>query len=673
MLNRPVNMDRIFSFLNVLKIISDVESFRKWLRDYHQIDDDSSVLDGYAFFVEVVNSNLIDSFCLSSAFDLEEDIIYTRAKYVGVYIDEIPNTCEKTVFLKNLWNTFKNIDEQSSWKKIKVYWENTANLFLIFDKIYDEYTIHTTSIDKDFSLKAATAFYTYIFLNDTNRGKPHTYPAPVLKNKLNRELLEKSYVGYVLCLQYLWYVLLGKEEFEKSSLTSLHKAFEKYHDKLDKKHPLFPFLDEQYDDKTLTSLIKWKSLDCFFSVIKSEIIEPLENEIGESYFRKGLLTLNSTFDTSNLSDLLSKNNLQNPDYLSNDTNIESKIKKLDYHFLWEMFFKIDCHQIILDGATPFVELLIGAVGKNKLFNIEDKIELLRIKHPAIGKTKFDYTYAILVESYSNFSDYSVWYVFFDCATDYSGFGGTLHQNIELFLEKYEKEDAINVRDITIEKDFFEKYLDQGILSAITRIRNEAEGILENTRGTPLEKIAYEVNKEIKQWNIESQEALMQNIENLVFVLKSNVPQNSENDFIFDKIKEIELSKDVIKHYSIISLIIPLLIKINMDEKLDSIDKKITDIDFKIDGLVNTNTILEYVIESLLIVKNGMPEFNDQINDVLTDITDKSNSTEQKLKISIPIIPTLVAYEFEKDVSDIVSKRIKQLDKLKIKLREYYKW
>ncbi|HML25921.1 hypothetical protein [Methanomethylovorans sp.] len=73
------------------------------------------------------------------------------------------------------------------------------------------------------------------------------------------------------------------------------------------------------------------------------------------------------------------------------------------------------------------------------------------------------------------------------------------------------------------------------------------------------------------------------------------------------------------------------------------------------------------------VKNEIPELNNQINEVLVNISDKSKSTEQKLKISIPIIPTLVVYEFEKDVSDLISKRIRQLDKLKIRLREQYKW
>lgn len=666
-------MDRIFSFFNLLKIISDIDSFRKWISDYHQIKDDSHLLEGYIFFVEVLINDLIESFCLSSAFDLEEDHVYSRARFVGVYIDDIPNTCEKVIFIKNIWNKFRLIEKQSSWKTTKNYWDSVDDLFHTFYLIYDKFTIAAKNTDKDFALKVASIFYTYIFLNDTSRGQPHTYPSIILKNNQTHTNLDKSYIGYVLCLQYVWYVLLGEDDFEKSSLKALHQASDTYSNKIPKKRPIFHFGTKRFDERQYPSLIKWKSLDCFFPIVKSEIIEPLEKEIYEGVFRDGLLIIKRPFEKSNLSNLLLVNNIHNPDYIQNDSTSELKTKRLDYYFLWERFFKIDCNQIVLDGATPFINLLIGAVGKNRYCNNDWRIEILRIKHPAIGKSKFDYTYAILIESSSNISDYSVWYVFFDCATDYSGFGGSIHHNIELFLEKYETEKVINVREIIVNKDFFEKYIDQGILSTITRIRNEAEGVFENAKGTPLENIAYEVNKEIKQWGIGSQDDLRTNIDNLLFVLKSNIPRNPENEIIFEKIKEIELTKDITKHYSIISLIIPLMIKLNMNDKLDTIDKKIDLIELKIDDLSTSKAVLDFIIESLEIFKKEIPELNNQINDVLMNISDNSKSTEQKLKISIPIIPTLVVYEIEKDVSELISKRIRQLDKLKIELREQYKW
>lgn len=664
-------MDKIVSFINILKIISDSDGFRKWMRQYHNIEDDSFLLDGYKFFTEVVVSDLIESFHSSSAFGLEDDITYYRAHFVGVNVDDIPNTSEKIIFIKNVWNRFQEIDNSSSWDEIKLFWQNIYELFLIFDSIHSENIICTKDIDKELALKATTMFYTYIFLIDTRKGKPFTYPASILKNKLSPEFMEKSYDGYIFCLQYVWYALMGKVQFEKSSLKMLHNAFDIYSQNIED-YEKSPLSFEYHDNQTSLALIKWKSIDYFFSIIKEEIIKPLEKDTGLNLSEGDILILDDDFDKTKLGFLLSPSNLPNPDYINDENTNASKIKQLDYYFLWQMFFKMDCQQIIVDGAVAFTDLLIGAVQKNRHFKNEDKIQVLRIKHPVIGSKGFDYTYAILIESYAIFSDYSVWYVFFDCATDYSGFGGSLHQSIELFINRYLKENAIEIKELTIEKDFFEDYLDKGILSSITRIRNESEGILGNTKGTPLENIAYEVNKEIRQWN-GSQDSLKQNVDNLIFVLKANIPKNLDNEIILKKIEEIELTNDVAKHYSIISLIIPLLLKVNMEEKLDSIDKKIDDISLKVEELTNSHDILEFIIQNLEIIKNEIPELNNQINAALSEISDKSKSTEQKLKFSIPIIPTLVTYELEKDVPDIISKRIRALDELKIKLRKLYKW
>ncbi|MDA0525171.1 hypothetical protein [Methanococcoides alaskense] len=662
-------MDRIFSFLNILKIISNTDGFRNWINQYHQIEEDSFLLDGYNFFIEVVTSDLLESLHLSSAFDLEDDMTYYRAQFVGVNIDDIPNTSEKTVFIKNIWNNLKEIENASSWDDIKCYWQNNHDFFSIFDSIYRNNIICTKDIGKDLVLNATSIFYNYIFLNDTERGKPHTYPASILKNKMSPELMEKSYYGYIFCLQYVWYVLLGEEQFEICSLTELHRAYEKFSKNVIEDYEHDPF-GIDYSDAELSALIKWESIDYFFPIIKSEIIEPLEDNIGINLSKNSILVLDGTFNKKVLSFLLSPKKLSNPDYMSSSDN-ESKIKKLDSYFLWQMFFKMDCKQIIIDGAAVFTDLLIGAVEKNKYYEVEDKIQILRIKHPSIDLGRFDYSYAILIESYSTFSDYSVWYAFFDCATDYSGFGGSLQQNIELFINENLEKNLIDVTEFTIEKEFFENYLDKGILSSITRIRNESEGILENAKGTALEHVACEVNRQIKQWTIGNQVTLKQNINNLIFILKENIPKNRDNENILKKIDEIELTNDVSNHYSIISLLIPQLLKLNLEEtvqQLNSIDKKIDGVNLKVDELTNNHEALDFIIQNLEIIKNEIPELSTQINDVLDGFIDKSKSTEQKLKFSIPIIPTLIAYEIEKEVPKDISKRIRELIKLNNKLR-----
>jgi hypothetical protein len=45
------DVGQIFSFIDILKISSNVGEFRKWLKEYHKIEDDSQIFDGYKFFI----------------------------------------------------------------------------------------------------------------------------------------------------------------------------------------------------------------------------------------------------------------------------------------------------------------------------------------------------------------------------------------------------------------------------------------------------------------------------------------------------------------------------------------------------------------------------------------------------------------------------------------------
>lgn len=62
----------------------------------------------------------------------------------------------------------------------------------------------------------------------------------------------------------------------------------------------------------------------------------------------------------------------------------------------------------------------------------------RFKHPVTGVPGCDYSYGIRNQAFGSFgfTDYSGWLIFFDCATDYSGFGASLHGQAEVFIEKF---------------------------------------------------------------------------------------------------------------------------------------------------------------------------------------------------------------------------------------------
>ena len=666
------DVNRVFSFYNVLKIISNLDKYREWVKSYHQIEDDSFLVDGYKFFTEVVISNLLDAFHECSAFDFEDDMAYYRANSVGVYIHDIPNTSEKTIFVKNLWNRLKSINEQSSWDDIANYWTNAQDVFTLFDSIFLEDVIPGKIPNKNLALKIVTILDIHIHFNDLSRGVPFAYPMPLLETDFSDERLNKSFNGYSFCLQYLWYVLLGREKFESTCLKRLHQSTELYTqeaiEELKNESHLFDDLIERFsvinerepsDISVSPTQVKWKCLDRFFESINEEIVGPLENEYNIQPF-DAMLLLKESFNKNKLSLLLRRDTVSTPEYLLDNSTPELKVRMLDSYFYWEMIYKLDCHQVIRDGISAFNALLMGAIQSKNLHKTNERVEVLRIKHPVKYTNGHAYSYAVLIENYGLFSDFSVWYVFFNCATDYSGYGGTLHQRAEVVIEHYAKQDAINIQEFVIDKEFFQDYLDKGIMSIIQRIRNEASIISEQTKGTPIESIAKKVKEEIQKLQVENPKQLEKNLVNLIFSIRALVPDIDENKLIIDKIDEISECRVVEDKIAMIETVILLIPTLSLNQKLDDIKKDTEYIRGRIDQL------LESIDEIRISLEPGVQE------SIQVTVGASVGGTGTQHVITIPI-KSISYYEIEEDIrkySDKCENIASFPKKLKAKIWDY---
>jgi len=129
-------VDQIFSFINILKIASDIEGFQKWLREYHKIEGVDRIFVGYKFFLEACVRGFIHSIIYSDSLDLEEDFVFFRARFVGVTLEDIPTTCEKTIFIKNIWNLSRGIREAREWEDMARSIKDFDSLFHAFDEIF---------------------------------------------------------------------------------------------------------------------------------------------------------------------------------------------------------------------------------------------------------------------------------------------------------------------------------------------------------------------------------------------------------------------------------------------------------------------------------------------------------------------------------------------------------
>lgn len=114
------SIDGTFINSNILKIITNVSKFRDWLKSYHQVENDDDFFQGYKFFISTIFKCLLGSIDLDSGIKINEDYVYYRANFYGVPIDVLPNTCDKTILVKNIWCFNENIQYSSNWNDIEV-------------------------------------------------------------------------------------------------------------------------------------------------------------------------------------------------------------------------------------------------------------------------------------------------------------------------------------------------------------------------------------------------------------------------------------------------------------------------------------------------------------------------------------------------------------------------
>jgi len=209
-------------------------------------------------------------------------------------------------------------------------------------------------------------------------------------------------------------------------------------------------------------------------------------------------------------------------------------------------------------------------------------------------------------------------------------------------------------------------LDRNLKELLKEIKETAKIIYKESKGTNTEEIAYVINKEVQKWEIGSQEYLKLQIENLVCLLKFYVPNTEDNYLILNKADKIMQEQDIVKQYMLLNNLIPQIITIQVSKKTDSILKEIQELRSSVDKLVTSNDELQrqqacifMIQKNLEYIKNNIPEMRGKIDEVLNELYSSSGIT-YKLKVAIPLIPQLVTYEMETDVSKTVADSIHEL-------------
>jgi hypothetical protein len=147
--------------------------------------------------------------------------------------------------------------------------------------------------------------------------------------------------------------------------------------------------------------------------------------------------------------------------------------------------------------------MTGAVELRRHLGNQEPLLVMRVKHPAGGPDRHDYSYGVLLEvSGSVFSDYSGWLLFYDCCGDYSGFAGSQFAFAEQEIARQLAAKTIEVHEEVLDKNKFLALMKDRLLSTTKDVMHGAQETrtklrdIENRHGAAtgiiLELLAYKM-------------------------------------------------------------------------------------------------------------------------------------------------------------------------------------
>lgn len=421
----------VLGIAHATHVLRQTSAFKEWMSEAHTSFDMNRLLPGYKFALDTLLRLLHDEISGDYSLKLAEDKYFIRARFRGVPLWKLPNTCEKVTLLKNMRKTVKDILRQNTWERFdSAMTRLEKSLLLPLSQLKGHVMLpkHYGLASVDDAIRCAAIFQVYVFMNDTRKGYPHGYMQTMLEDPVfeddgreNRDFLTEVFEGYKYAVKFLW-SRLTPDRINENPLSQLHLATD------------------------------WKQFDQYFGHIRESIIRPLEQQTGTSFGFDATLQLlpeSKQFINGLLVPQVADPNLDERD------QVERK-------FLWYPIELMDASQTTFNGVFPFVTTLTGTVEMRKKVKNTDEVRVIRLKHPVDKEgNENDYSYALLVEVYGSLglSDASGWLLFFDCCGDYSGTAGAQHEFAERAIQSYQRRNRIDLEEVVVKKKKFLKLME----------------------------------------------------------------------------------------------------------------------------------------------------------------------------------------------------------------------
>jgi hypothetical protein len=402
-------IDDILAVINALDIICQIQKFRHWISSVHRITDETDLLTGYVFLVNILTRRLHDEIATNVSLGLTEDESFYSADHHGTPLDRLPDSGEKVLLLRAIRKKVESILNSLTWDQAQESLESFRQDIVEpfwglkqYSQLNQAYQI--ASIDE--AIRYSTMNEVFVFLNDTSEQVPHGYPVPTLDNKLWRnsrpeveQYLSTAFKGYKYSNQYLWFMLLGNE-FSLTSLAQIHEAKD------------------------------WDEFDGYFYTLRP-IIEKIEKRLRIS------LGMAPTV-------LISKNakSVLRPIFRARITKEKlNELETLEHLFQWYQVEIVDASRDTLFNGVPAVlSIVAGSVELRKRINgPSDPVRIIKLIHQEDSQTKRNtYSYAILMGVHGWVSDASGWLLFFGCCYDFTGTGRSQLQQVDNLISEYSK-------------------------------------------------------------------------------------------------------------------------------------------------------------------------------------------------------------------------------------------
>jgi hypothetical protein len=460
----------VYPMLELFKIAGNIKEFESWMQSEHEKKLDNEIFHGYKFFLECAFSNILSSLIGDSSLDIKGDLLIESVGRERFPLLKIPNTSERAIFAKNVFSHYKKIQQSKDFQSFIPAYKNFNEKVVVPLDVLFKNNIRINKKTKLSEEKINNLFLLerlYIQFNQIGNDGPYAHDGTYNKSFIPDKKLEKCFEGYKYTVQFLWYKLLGSEQYYSSCLSKLHETTEWRGYKYEKE------LTKEEEEDSIASLFrpydlyKQTSFDAFFERIRDEYMYPLEERL-----KINILQIDKFYDTSikHYSREIFNGLFDVSLAPQEQPTIEEEI---DMTLLW---IQAEIIEPEFNNSIPhFITLLHGVASllrkKEKEF---EKVMICKFIHPLEKPDDYDYSYGIIVDSkaaagYPN----SEWLIYYDCCSNTSGYANGQHQRVEKAIKKFLDKDKVIVREFTIGHREFKKYISRYIREQAERSDNSS--------------------------------------------------------------------------------------------------------------------------------------------------------------------------------------------------------